>query len=98
MPEERVAEFVAAFNALPPRTDAKADAAVIKTAVSAIEVERAAIQKVLAACKEFGVPCGYPATAADIEKRIQQGFSVFIINWGEQGFRAVEIGRTATGR
>ncbi|NUQ12851.1 MAG: hypothetical protein HUU26_11110 [Gemmatimonadaceae bacterium] len=58
----------------------------------------AAIQKVLAACKEFGVPCGYPATAADIEKRIQQGFSVFIINWGEQGFRAVEIGRTATGR
>jgi 4-hydroxy-2-oxoheptanedioate aldolase len=57
-----------------------------------------AIQQVLAACKEFNVPCGYPATATDIEKRIQQGFSVFIISWGEAGFRAVEIGKKATGR
>lgn len=57
-----------------------------------------AIQQVLAACKEFNVACGYPATANDIEKRIQQGFSVFIINWGEAGFRAVDIGRKATGR
>jgi 4-hydroxy-2-oxoheptanedioate aldolase len=53
----------------------------------------AAIQQVLAACKEFNVPCGYPATASDIETRMQQGFSVFVINWGEQGFRAVDIGR-----
>jgi hypothetical protein len=29
VPENRVAEFVAAFNALPPRTDAKADAVLI---------------------------------------------------------------------
>ena len=57
-----------------------------------------AIQQVLAACKEFKVPCGYPATANDIEKRMQQGFSVFVINWGEQGFRAVDIGRKAAGR
>jgi 4-hydroxy-2-oxoheptanedioate aldolase len=57
-----------------------------------------AIQQVLSACKEFNVPCGYPATANDIEKRIQQGFSVFIIGWGEPGFRAVEIGKKATGR
>lgn len=57
-----------------------------------------AIQQVLAACKEFKVPCGYPATATDIEKRIEQGFSVFVINWGEQGFKAVEIGRKAAGR
>lgn len=57
-----------------------------------------AIQQVLAACKEFNVACGYPATANDIEKRIQQGFSVFIISWGEAGFRAVEIGKKATGR
>jgi 4-hydroxy-2-oxoheptanedioate aldolase len=57
-----------------------------------------AIQQVLSACKEFNVPCGYPATATDIEKRIQQGFSVFIIGWGEAGFRAVDIGRKATGR
>ena len=30
--------------------------------------------------------------------RMQQGFSVFIINWGEQGFKAVDIGRKAAGR
>jgi 2-keto-3-deoxy-L-rhamnonate aldolase RhmA len=58
----------------------------------------AAIQQVLAACKEFSVPCGYPANATDIEKRIQQGFSVFVIGWGEQGFKAVDIGRKAVGR
>jgi 4-hydroxy-2-oxoheptanedioate aldolase len=57
-----------------------------------------AIQQVLAACKEFNVACGYPATPADIEMRMQQGFSVFIMNWGEQGFKAVEIGRKAAGR
>jgi 4-hydroxy-2-oxoheptanedioate aldolase len=58
----------------------------------------AAIQQVLAACKEFNVACGYPATATDIEARMQQGFSVFVINWGEQGFKAVDIGRKAAGR
>jgi len=57
-----------------------------------------AIQQVLAACKAFNVPCGYPATENDIETRIQQGFSVFIMNWGDPGFRAVEIGRRVTGR
>ena len=57
-----------------------------------------AIQQVLAACKEFNVPCGYPATAANIEMRMKQGFSVFVINWGEAGFKAVEIGRRVSGR
>jgi 4-hydroxy-2-oxoheptanedioate aldolase len=57
-----------------------------------------AIQQVLAACKEFNVPCGYPATANDIEMRLKQGFSVFVMNWGEAGAKAVEIGRTAAGR
>ena len=57
-----------------------------------------AIQQVLAACKEFNVACGYPATETDIEMRMKQGFSVFIINWGEAGFRAVEKGRKAGGR
>ena len=52
----------------------------------------------LSACKEFNVPCGYPATEADIETRIQQGFGVFIMNWGDPGFRAVDIGRRVTGR
>ena len=57
-----------------------------------------AIQQVLAACKEFHVPCGYPATATDIEMRMKQGFSVFVMTWGEPGFKAVEIGRKAAGR
>ena len=58
----------------------------------------AAIQQVLAACKEFDVACGYPATANDIELRMKQGFSVFIIGWGDQGFKAVDIGRRVAGR
>ena len=58
----------------------------------------AAIQQVLAACKEFKVACGYPANADDIELRMKQGFSVFVIGWGEQGFKAVEIGRKAAER
>ena len=58
----------------------------------------AAIQQVLAACREFSIACGYPATADDIEMRMAQGFSVFIMNWGEGGFKAVETGRRASGR
>jgi 4-hydroxy-2-oxoheptanedioate aldolase len=58
----------------------------------------AAIQQVLSACKEFNVPCGYPATPNDIEMRMKQGFSVFVMNWGDPGFKAVEIGRKAAGR
>jgi 4-hydroxy-2-oxoheptanedioate aldolase len=57
-----------------------------------------AIQQVLSACREFKIPCGYPATERDIEARMKQGFSVFIINWGEAGFRAVDIGRRVGGR
>jgi 4-hydroxy-2-oxoheptanedioate aldolase len=57
-----------------------------------------AIEQVLAACKEFKVPCGFPATANDIELRMKQGFSVFVMNWGDAGFKAVEIGRAAAGR
>ena len=58
----------------------------------------AAIQQVLAACKEFHVPCGYPARAEDIEMRMKQGFSVFVINWGEPGFKTIDIGRRLAGR
>jgi 4-hydroxy-2-oxoheptanedioate aldolase len=57
-----------------------------------------AIQQVLAACKEFNVPCGFPATANDIEMRMKQGFSVFVMNWGDAGFKTVEIGRKSAGR
>jgi 2-keto-3-deoxy-L-rhamnonate aldolase RhmA len=58
----------------------------------------AAIQQVLSACKEFKVACGYPASPADIEMRMKQGFSVFVMNWGDPGFKAIEIGRKAAGR
>lgn len=59
----------------------------------------AAIQKVLAACKEFDVPCGYPAGSPDdIEKRMKQGFSVFVMGWGDAGFKTVEHGRKLAGR
>lgn len=58
----------------------------------------ASIQKVLAACKEFNVPCGYPANANDIEMRMKQGFSVFVMNWGDPGFQAITIGKKAAGR
>lgn len=58
----------------------------------------ASIQKVLAACKEFNVACGYPANENDIEMRMKQGFSVFVIGWGDAGFRAVDIGRKVAGR
>ena len=58
----------------------------------------AAIQKVLAACKEFEVLCGYPANENDIQERMRQGFSVFVIGWGDRGFRTVNIGRSAAGR
>jgi hypothetical protein len=58
-----------------------------------------AIQQVLAACKEFKVACGYPASATDIEMRMKQGFSVFIIQqFNEGGFKTVQIGRQAAGR
>jgi 4-hydroxy-2-oxoheptanedioate aldolase len=58
-----------------------------------------AIQQVLAACKEYKVPCGYPANdPATVEQRMKQGFSVFIAGWGETGFKAVEYGRQASGR
>lgn len=57
-----------------------------------------AIQQVVAACKEFKIACGYPATPNDIEMRLKQGFNVFVMNWGEAGFKAVEVGRKAAGR
>jgi 2-keto-3-deoxy-L-rhamnonate aldolase RhmA len=58
----------------------------------------AAIQQVLAACKGNKVACGFPAGPQDIEKRMTQGFSVFVMNWGEAGFKTVEAGRKLAGR
>ena len=57
-----------------------------------------AIQQILAACREFKIPCGYPATAADIERRMSQGFSVFLMRWSDLGLQAIDLGRRAGGR
>ena len=53
-----------------------------------------AIQTVLAACKEFDVPCGITAGVEDIAKRLQQGFRVIIVTQPE----ALAVGREAAGR
>ncbi|MDB6045863.1 MAG: hypothetical protein JWM63_4414 [Gammaproteobacteria bacterium] len=58
----------------------------------------AAIQQVLAACKEFHVACGFPAGPNDVEMRMKQGFSVFVSQWNDAGFKAVELGRKAGNR
>ena len=58
----------------------------------------AAIQTVLSACKEFKIACGYPANATDVEMRMKQGFSVFVMQWGDQGFKTIDIGRKASNR
>lgn len=59
----------------------------------------AAIQKVLAACKEFKIPCGYPVSENDIETRMQQGFNVAILqSFNDPAFRAVAKGRQLSGR
>ncbi|MGE0361537.1 MAG: aldolase/citrate lyase family protein [Vicinamibacterales bacterium] len=52
-----------------------------------------AIQQVLAACKANRLACGFPASAADIETRMAQGFNVFVMNWGDAGFTTVALGR-----
>jgi 2-keto-3-deoxy-L-rhamnonate aldolase RhmA len=57
-----------------------------------------AIQQVLSACKEFNVPCGFPSNEGDIEMRAKQGFSVFVMNWGEPGQRTITLGRKIAGR
>jgi 2-keto-3-deoxy-L-rhamnonate aldolase RhmA len=62
-----------------------------------------AIQQVLAACKEFNVPCGYPSSTWDdprggMDKRMKQGFSVFVSGWADAGFSAINQGRKASGR
>ena len=58
----------------------------------------AAIQQVLSACKANKIACGFPANASDIETRMTQGFNVFVMNWGDAGFKTVEAGRKLAGR
>jgi 2-keto-3-deoxy-L-rhamnonate aldolase RhmA len=57
----------------------------------------AAIQSVLSACKEFNVPCGYPANDSTMmQQRLKEGFTVFITAWGENGFKAVDVVKKAS--
>ena len=55
----------------------------------------AAAAKILAACQEFKVPCGFPTNnPAEIEQRMKEGWSVFIMQRrDENAFAAVEAGR-----
>jgi 2-keto-3-deoxy-L-rhamnonate aldolase RhmA len=59
----------------------------------AAAVERG-IQTVLSACKEVGVACGITATAADIGKRIDEGFRFLLVREPE----ALAAGLTRAGR
>jgi len=58
-----------------------------------------AIQQVLAACKEFNVPCGYPITSDDVEMRVKQGFRMGVIQaQGDAGVQTLALARAVTGR
>lgn len=47
----------------------------------------AAIQRVLAACRRKGIPCGITATAGNVVERLRQGFS-FVTLGGDSGLEA----------
>ena len=59
-----------------------------------MEAVENAIQTILAACKEFDVPCGITAGVDDIAERLEQGFRVIIVTQSE----ALAVGRKAAGR
>ncbi len=59
----------------------------------------AALQQVLDACNEFKVACGFPANTPEVmEQRYKQGFRVFVIGWGDNGFKTVAAGLKVSGR
>jgi 2-keto-3-deoxy-L-rhamnonate aldolase RhmA len=64
------------------------------------EGREAAAAKILAACKEFKVPCGFPTNnPSEMEQRMKEGWSVFIMQRrDENAFAAVETGRTLSSR
>ena len=59
-----------------------------------MEAVEAAIQTVLAACREATVPCGITAGVQDIAERLRQGFRVIIVTEAE----ALGVGRAAANR
>lgn len=59
----------------------------------------AAIQTILATCKEFKIACAYPVNESDIETRYKQGFTVGILqSFNEMAFKTVAKGRQLAGR
>ena len=60
----------------------------------------AGVNSVLAACKEFKLPCSYPANnPAEIEALMARGFSVFTMQArNAAGFEAIAAGRRLSGR
>ncbi len=60
----------------------------------------AAAAQILAACKEFKIPCGFPTNnAAEMQQRMKEGWTVHIMQRrNDDGFAAVETGRTLGGR
>ena len=55
------------------------------------------VMRVLAACKEFNVPCATGATPADVERRIEQGFRIILASPVRTN-PTLEAGRRAAGR
>ena len=60
----------------------------------------AAAAQILAACKEFKIPCGFPVNnPAEMEQRAKEGWTVFIMQRRDDAaFAAVEAGRKLGGR
>lgn len=56
--------------------------------------------QILAACKEFKKPCGFPTnTPAEMEQRMKEGYSAFIMQRRDSlGMGAIETGRKLSGR
>ena len=59
-----------------------------------------AARTILAACKEFSIPCGFPVNnPTEMQQRMKEGWSVFIMQRrDENAFAAVEMGRTLASR
>jgi 4-hydroxy-2-oxoheptanedioate aldolase len=59
-----------------------------------------AVAQILAACKEFNKPCGFPVNnPEEMEQRMNEGWSVFIMQRrDENAMAAIETGRRLSGR
>jgi len=59
-----------------------------------------AAQTILAACKKFKKPCGFPVNnTTDLAQRMKEGWSVFVFQArGDSAFAGIDAGRKAGGR